>query len=308
MDVTTTGFAHEALLYADTDDFLGGVIPFIRAGLEAGEPVLAALGRDKIALVREALGDDGGAVRFADMALLGANPARIIPAWRDFVDERPGMPVRGIGEPIWAERSPAELVECQHHESLLNVAFADRDGFALLCPYDTSTLDDAVIAEAHRSHPTMVSAGGRRPSAGYCAEAVEHLDVPLPAPPDPQPEWGFALEELHLIREFVSAQARLGGLDPMRTRDLSTAVSEVASNSIRHGGGQGIVRAWLTEDALVCEIRDEGELDDPLAGRVLPQHGEVGGWGLWLANQLCDLVQLRNTPSGTIVRLHMARA
>ena len=32
------------------------------------------------------------------------------------------------------------------------------------------------------------------------------------------------------------------------------------------------------------------------------------GRGMWLANQLCDLVQLRSSPEGTVVRMHMQRA
>jgi hypothetical protein len=55
-----------------------------------------------------------------------------------------------------------------------------------------------------------------------------------------------------------------------------------------------------------CEVRDAGRLDAPLAGR-LPPTGDSGGWGLWLANQLCDLVQLRSYPAGGAVRLHMER-
>ena len=62
-------------------------------------------------------------------------------------------PLRGIGEPIWADRSPAELVECQRHEALLNLAFAGTDGFRLLCPYDAARLDRDVIEEAERTHP-----------------------------------------------------------------------------------------------------------------------------------------------------------
>ena len=40
-------------------------------------------------------------VAFADMANVGANPARIIPAWSDFVASHSGSgrPLRGIGEP-----------------------------------------------------------------------------------------------------------------------------------------------------------------------------------------------------------------
>ena len=75
---------------------------------------------------------------FAEMDDVGTNPARIIPAWTDFVAGHEGQAVHGIGEPIWAERSPAEVVECQRHESLLNLAFGDEVDFRLLCPYDSA--------------------------------------------------------------------------------------------------------------------------------------------------------------------------
>ena len=78
------------------------------------------------------------------MAHVGHNPARIIPAWHEFVAQHaaPGVRLRGIGEPIFPERSADELVECQRHESLLNLAFADADAFWLVCPYDTQLAPD----------------------------------------------------------------------------------------------------------------------------------------------------------------------
>src|SRR3981081_1750698 len=111
-------FRHEALLYAGMSDFLAGTVPFIRGGLHADEPVLVVEGAAKIALLRAELGADASSVVFADMARVGANPARIIPAWRDFVNQNGGRGrrLRGIGEPIWNGRSPVELVECPPHE------------------------------------------------------------------------------------------------------------------------------------------------------------------------------------------------
>ena len=107
------GFRHEALLYDDRDAFLEGTVPFVRAGLAADEPVLAALSGRQSAWLSAALGPDAERVRFADMARLGGNPARILPAWRDFVTEHDasGRAVRGIGEPVWPGRTRAELAE-----------------------------------------------------------------------------------------------------------------------------------------------------------------------------------------------------
>ena len=43
-----------------------------------------------------------------------------------------------------------------------------------------------------------------------------------------------------------------------------------------------------------------------MVGRVRPEVTQLGGRGLWLANQLCDLMQIRSGSGGTRVRLQMA--
>src|SRR4051794_1494681 len=166
---TAPAFRHEALFYSGLEGFVEGTVPFLREGVQRDEAILVVVSADKIARLRLELGRDAEQVRFADMAHIGVNPARIIPAWRDFVQEnvRAGRRMRGIGEPIWAARSPAELVECQLHESLLNVAFEGERGFILLCPYDVDSLGADVIAEAQASHPHLVERGSTRSSDRY---------------------------------------------------------------------------------------------------------------------------------------------
>src|SRR6476661_10751923 len=101
---THDGYRHEAFFWEGDTQFLAGTVPFIREGLGAGQPVMVAVTPPRIDLLREALDGDAAEVRFVDMSRLGANPARIIPAWRAFTDHHPGRPVRGIGEPIWNGR------------------------------------------------------------------------------------------------------------------------------------------------------------------------------------------------------------
>jgi hypothetical protein len=60
---------------------------------------------------------------------------------------------------------------------------------------------------------------------------------------------------------------------------------------------------WATPNALVCEIADSGRIDDPLVGRLAPDPLADQGRGLWLAHHLADLVQIRNTATGTTVRI-----
>lgn len=307
--VAERAFRHDALLYDGDEQFMAGAMPFIQAALDADEPILVAVDQAKIDLLRSALAGDADLVQFADMHEIGANPARLIPAWREFHDASaaPGRRVWGIGEPIWSGRSDAEVVEGQRHESLLNLAFADVAALSLLCPYDARALGEDVIAQAHHSHTGIVDGCGHRPSHGFCgltAVAAPFAD-PLPEPNADVREIAFESGDLSDLRRLVSLRARAAGLGADRGDDLMLAVNEVATNSVCHGGGRGSLRVWQDDRALICEVRDAGHLDDPLAGRRRPHGDQLGGRGLWLANQVCDLVQLRSFADGTAVRLHM---
>jgi hypothetical protein len=202
----TAAFRHEVMLYDSRETFVDGAAPFIRDAVATGEPIMVAIGAEKIDLLRALLGADADHVVFADMAGLGANPARIIPVWQEFVDAHAGdgVPMRGIGEPISADRSPTELIECQCHEALLNVAFADAPAFHLLCPYNTRQLDGEVIAEAERSHPFV----GGAPSGAYRGDhAVPQFAEPLPEPPGAVVEQEITHDSLADLRAHVEAEA-----------------------------------------------------------------------------------------------------
>ena len=298
-DRPTPCYRHEALLYSGPDEFLAGTLPFLHDAVAAREPALVVLAAAKIELLREALEADAERILFADMDEVGANPARIIPAWQAFVSGHSGGPtrLRGIGEPIWAERSPAALSECQRHEALLNVCFADRDLW-LLCPYDTTALTAAVIAEARRNHRFVSDGGLEGLSATYPgAEALAApFDEPLTEPPLDAAQLRIEQHALHVIRALISGHATRGGLAEGRAADLVFAVHEIVANTVRHGGGEGTLTMWREGEAVVCEVRDRGRIEDPLAGRVEPPAGALGGRGLWLANQLCELVRSVRSP------------
>jgi anti-sigma regulatory factor (Ser/Thr protein kinase) len=305
-----SGFRHEALLYAGLEGFMAGAVPFVRAACEADDPVLVVVGKGKLAALREELGGDYGAsLQFADMAEVGANPARIIPVWQEFVERNAagGHRLWGIGEPVWAGRSHEELAECRRHEQLLNLIFHDPH-FSLLCPYDGDTLAPELIDDARRTHPFVREAGQSAQSGAYPGrEALaEPFDEPLARRPPGAPELTFDdCEQLSDVRAFIAARAIETGLTRQRTSDLLLAANEVATNSLVHGAGAGTVALWKSEGSVICELRDAGRIEDPLAGRRLPGPAARSSRGLWLVNQVCDLVQIRSTPEGNLVRLHM---
>lgn len=301
-------FRHEALLYTGDESFLSGTLPFIEEGVSNGESVLVVVDARKIDMLRAEIGQKADAVAFADMNQIGLNPARIIPAWREFVEENSlaHRPMRGIGEPIWPGRTEAELAECHHHEALLNVAFVAAKHFWLMCPYNTTTLGSEVIERMAFTHPLLFDGTEASESPAFDFDRVlsDLFVEPLPEPQRDPTEFVFSAESLGELRRWVAHRALAAGLNGPRVDDLVLGVNEIATNSVKHGGGQGRLRIWEQEGAVVCEIFDDGHIQQPLAGRELPGRDQDRGRGLWLANQVCDLVQIRSSSDGTTVRLH----
>jgi MEDS: MEthanogen/methylotroph, DcmR Sensory domain len=302
-------FRHEAFLYAGADDFVDRATPIVLRAVSAEEPVLIAIDSAKIELLRDRLGSASRAVAWKDIRGIGANPARIIPLWRQFVDgSATHHRLWGFGEPIWQGRAPAELVEAQRHEQLLNLAFADAPNFTLLCPYDTERLGAEVVREAHRSHPLIAESGSERTSVDYPGlAAISAADLPaLPEPAEEPAEFAIGARDAG-ARNFLAHRGFAARLGAARTDDLTLAIVAVADGMGRPGG-QRVVRVWEEPGAVVAEVRDLRAADDPLAGREWPPPAERAARGLWLANQLCDLVQVRPFGTGAIARLHVTTA
>jgi anti-sigma regulatory factor (Ser/Thr protein kinase) len=308
-DDASNCFHHATLFYEGENGFLDGTLPFITEAVAAEEPILVAVPAGKVDLLRQALGRETATIHFADMQTLGSNPARIIPAWRRFLSEHAsdGRPVRGIGEPIWAGRSAAELSECKRHEALLNVAFDGGQAWRLLCPYDLDALDEHVIAAAHCSHPFVAREHANAANETYLQahQAAGPFDGELPEPAGAAHHLRFSSEDLTSVRGFVSSAAANASLEDGRIADLVLAVNELATNSLRHGGGSGALRLWTDDQTLMCEVQDAGHITEPLAGRIPPRPEQRTGRGLWVVNSLCDLVQIRSSAAGTVVRVHM---
>jgi len=310
--VSGCSFRHEILHYGGgANGFLDGTFPFIRGALAVEEPVFVAVGRERSEPLREALGDDAERVYFADTRQL-ANPGRIISMWHDLLANSrtstngSSPAVLGIGESAWPGRSAAELVECQRQEALLNLAFRRGPAWHLLCPYDMDRLEDHVIEAARSSHAFVAHEGESQPNAAYrCAdEPARPFAGDLPRPQAAVRELEFDEQGLGVLRRFVSSWGGEEQLELEATEELVLAVNELATNSIRYGGGQGTLRVWRENRELLCEVSDGGYIEDPLVGRRRPAPDAQSGRGLWLVNNVCDLVQIRSSQAGTVVRVH----
>jgi len=297
-------FRHLALFYHSGGEYLSALCGFIRASRARGEAVLVAVPERQAERVRQGLGDESAELAIVDMAELGRNPARIIPEVLTYASKHRGQRLCCIGEPIWPGRTGAEIQEATRHEALINLAFRDSR-VTFLCPYDRTALPKSVIADAARTHPAVIRDRQETASAQYLGPGVPpRCDRPLPLPPAHAETLGYR-DDLRQVRRFVATKAKGAGLAPPRIPDLVIAIGELAGNTLRHTGGGGTVHVWRTSDEVICQVADTGHIADPLA-RYRARSGEMaGGNGLWLVNQVCDLVQARTGQAGTTTRLHM---
>jgi anti-sigma regulatory factor (Ser/Thr protein kinase) len=293
-------------MYGSRDEYVAGVLSFLETGASAGEPMLVAVPAGNRAALQAAADGRVPDVRFVDMAGIGRNPGRIMPAIRAFVDQHGGRRVRFVGEPVWPGRTAAETVEGTRHEALINLALADLP-VTILCPYDAAGLPAEVLADAASTHPEVVAGGACQASGAYAEPASSPIvhDLALPDP------GGLVrtlapTASLAALRRFARQEAEAAGVGAGRAADLVLAVNEVAANALRHAGEPPALRAWREPGGVVVELADPGHIADLLAGRRDPTPLSAGGRGLWLVNQLCDLVQVRSSERGTRVRLFVA--
>jgi anti-sigma regulatory factor (Ser/Thr protein kinase) len=303
---------HQAVLYGSEDDFLASIGPFVREGLECGDLIRIATTDRHAGWLRAALGADAGRVTFEDRSQYYQHPVRALAALHRTVQQasRAGRRLRLIGEPWWNARTTQQSKEWARYESLVNAALAWSNA-ALVCTYDTRVVGPGVVTDVVRTHPTVVINGAARSSPSYLHPAVFNADCdrsPLPEPPLPTQWLKFdGTDQLAVVRSYVASHAIAAGVAAPEVEQFVQAVTEVAINTIEYGAGSGVLQIWTSPRAMVCEVSDTGAgLRDPLAGRLPSGRSTARGRRLWLARQLCDLLELRTGPAGTTARLHLS--
>jgi anti-sigma regulatory factor (Ser/Thr protein kinase) len=117
----------------------------------------------------------------------------------------------------------------------------------------------------------------------------------------------FELSTLRDVRQRVDDVAARYGVDSDRRAGLVLAVSELATNAIRYGGGRGSLRCWVDDHRLIAEIADAGQMPELALAVARPARGAQSGYGLWLVTQMTDRVAISSSDAGTAVRVEVAR-
>ncbi|MGX6604406.1 ATP-binding protein [Micromonosporaceae bacterium Da 78-11] len=104
------------------------------------------------------------------------------------------------------------------------------------------------------------------------------------------------------LRSAVSAYAAELGADDRQVDDIVLLAHELASNVVRHGGGEGRLRLWRDGGEIVCRVSDSGPglTEAGTKGVELPSPRVFGGRGLWIVRRLAT-VRIDTGPDGTTI-------
>jgi len=136
-------------------------------------------------------------------------------------------------------------------------------------------------------------AGRPRPATVQAPDDVLHLDVDV--------------DSLYPMRAAVAAHASKLGLTEPKLANLLVVATELAANTIRHGGGNGTLRLWSDGDAIHCQVSDDGPgiIDPDIVGTKPVALNSDGGRGLWLSRQFTDGLAIENRDPGSTVTATM---
>ena len=302
---------HGAAVVGSEAELLAAALPFLEAGLAAGDLVALTCPPDTVALLCEALGDQATAV-LSDprISLLGSRAPDALTMCSRYLEravaEGPGR-LRVLAEVDFGGE-PADWREGQRFESVYNRLMVGAP-VAAMCLYDRRRLPAPVITSAAATHPQLVQGTTWSPSAGFQDPGTYVPSLPLPRDPVEDGDPVFSVDD---AKTLAGLRHQLGAViashvpDRDLQGDLHLAAAEIAANAFRHGVRPVSARVWAEGDRLVCVISDRGtSYSDPLSG-FAPAHGtdlSHGGMGLWLARKLWDHVDLLPTEAGLSVRL-----
>ncbi|MFD2077498.1 Histidine kinase-like ATPase domain-containing protein [Actinopolymorpha cephalotaxi] len=305
------GHFHEAGFYASDTEFRALILPFVKEGITASEPVVIGYDERKSDLLRSWV-DEPSAVTFVADNSLYATPARAIANYRELFERYvvAGAPQVRIAGDVPHPGNGSTFEGWDRYEFAVNTVW-DQFPVRSLCLYDATTVPAPVKDVVERTHPSILTADGEhrdntRFEGGLVTSAC------LPAVADPLQATIPAVE----LSNPTAADARhaldqigRGRVDDHTLHHLILAISEAVTNARLHGVPPATVRIWATRDRLVATVHDSGDGPlDPLTGLVPMSRTTFGtGLGLWITHLLDIDAAFISTADGFTLRLRASR-
>ena len=320
-DPRVTEFAHTALILDADADLPARLGPELRRSTAIFDEVVLVVGAGTRTALAGAVAElPGDAVSWREPAEFYQRLGCAYESFRSYLADlhRAGRRAHVIAEPdltsnvdprFHAGRAAAYLA----YEAVCNDAYA-IGGSAVTCIWDSRDHAGAVIDAVRATHALLLTADGPVSSPSYLPPQrylTERHQVPMPPAPA-RPDHDVTLHDvggLRGLRTALTAWAAEHGFAAEAAEDVLVAVTEVATNGLRHGEGTVRVRAWHHGDTLIVQCDDAGGRPIPAAaGYHRPRpFAAVGGRGLWLARQLADVVTVSSAPGRTAVCLQFPR-
>jgi anti-sigma regulatory factor (Ser/Thr protein kinase) len=277
---------------------------FLQDGLDEGGATIMVVDDRKRELLHDALGSDGGRVRFIDCHAHYTRPEAALADYdltlRQLV--RDGAPHVRLFAELPVLEDPGEYRRWTAYEAIVNRAFAHHP-VSIICGYDTRAVPADVVEDMRRTHPCLlVDPLADSPVYQEPAEVVRSLAAAS------APVMGLAMldfdGDVSALRRELRALMAQASVAPADADAMLLAADEVLANAERHGGGVRELRAGAVDGRFVFEISDSGPgFDDALAGYMPPTPVSGDGVGLWVARQVTRRLDLEPSGDGFTVRL-----
>jgi MEDS: MEthanogen/methylotroph, DcmR Sensory domain len=281
--------AHRALLYQTQDDYAATVVPFLLDGLEAGQSVWVAAPVANLETLHAELGDPPG-LHLVDARDWYLRPARTLWAYLAFIDGQLAegrSAVRLTGELHWPGDDQPLAREWLVYESMLDGLLAGTP-VEVLCTYNQDLVPAPALREVRAIHQGVAGPGAT-------------VELPLP---DGVGTARFEPLDVVGAVAHVEGRARRAGLAEADVQRLAAAAAEVLWDASERGPGTTGISTWEDGRDFSCQIEPgTAPTVDPRSGYLAPEHSAAEGWGLWLARQRSDLLEIGVRSGGLAVRL-----
>ncbi len=302
MSPDATALRHNALVYESMDEYVARAVPFLKAGIEAGDGAIVAHTKAGLALMREALGPEAAGVTFVDVSAAYTRPARTLAAYHEvYVAQLRKTPTLRAVADVQFGPDPDEWDLWTAYEAVFNRSFGHLPAW-VLCSYDANGTPDPIIEGVWQTHPEVVADDSWTSSDRYeDPDRLLRRLTPAPAPLTALRPIPFC-RSVEDFREQLARELTAETVSEAQALDLLLAATEIANNAVQHGGGIQEVRVGRASGRFVCEVVDRGDgFDDPAAGYLAPRQGV--GSGLWVARQLTWRIEFFQSPAGFTARI-----
>jgi anti-sigma regulatory factor (Ser/Thr protein kinase) len=313
------GSLHVAVVYDSTDGLQAGAGPFLRAGLDRGEVILAVVPPAVEESLRAVLGGDGDRVQWREPALAQRRLGEVFEECREFLADRhakgqrarllTGNDLDETGHGGGDDSGAADRLAAYLRWEAASTEVFRPYGQPWVCLYDRRR-PGRLVKQVGQVHPHLITDGGRLvPSPAYVEPATylrSHAGLLSPPPEPAELDISIATPaEVRAARlrlaDYVASLSQPTDL----TNRVIIAAHEVLTNAVRHGRPPCRIRAWPTDGVLRVRVDDRGHQGDiATAGYRPPDPTDGRGMGLWVARQLAEIVHTEaSATTGTSVEL-----